>query len=166
MQGLAQGTNWNQETFKQTMKKTAKKATKKAKVQFDDVLDPPPGPITEFGVPAQIAAKLEEEQEAESEWINDNGEEEPMAQSLVKTPEPSEKPVATPSVPGIEEPFDFAYASKVVHDLWQGTRFIYQRAKRKVSFMPEDVHVLTQRTDRAVQLIELLKREAEKQGRQ
>jgi hypothetical protein len=72
----------------------------------------------------------------------------------------------TPSVPGIEEPFDFLYASKVVDDLWQGTRFIYQRAKRKISFVPEDVAVLTQRTDRAVKLIEMLKREAEKQGRQ
>jgi hypothetical protein len=149
------------------MKKTARKTTKKAKVQFDDVLDPSPGPITEFGVPVQIATKIEEEQEWEPDWINaESSKDEPMSESLVKGPEASEKPMVTPSVPGIEEPFDFLYASKVVDDLWQGTRFIYQRAKRKISFVPEDVAVLTQRTDRAVKLIEMLKREAEKQGRQ
>ena len=54
----------------------------------------------------------------------------------------------------------------MVHDLWQGTRFIYKRAKRKVSFLPDDLNILIQRTDRAVLLIDQLKREAEKQGGQ
>jgi hypothetical protein len=150
------------------MKKAAKKTTKKAKVQFDDILDPPPGPVTSFGVPSEIAARIEQESEAETDWLEapEATQDEPMEASLVKPTESNEKPVKTPSVPGIEEPFDFAYAAKVVHDLWQGTRFIYQRAKRKVSFLPDDVGILTQRTDRAVQLIELLKREAEKQGGQ
>ena len=150
------------------MKKTAKKAAKKPKVKFDDVLDPPPGPVTSFGVPADIAARIELEQEGEPDWLDspESDENKPLEVSAVKSPEVHEKPVATPSVPGIDQPFDFAYAAKVVHDLWQGTRFIYKRAKRKVSFLPDDLGVLTQRTDRAVQLIELLKREAEKQGGQ
>lgn len=150
------------------MKKAAKKAAKKPKVKFDDILDPPPGPVTPFGVPAEIAARIEQESEAEADWLEgpEAAQDEPMEASLVKPAKVGEKPVKTPSVPGIEEPFDFAYAAKVVHDLWQGTRFIYQRAKRKVSFLPDDVGILTQRTDRAVQLIELLKREAEKQSGQ
>ena len=150
------------------MKKAAKKTTKKAKVQFDDILDPPPGPVTSFGVPADLAARIEQEGETEADWLEapEATQDEPMEASLVKPPESNGKPVKAPSVPGIEEPFDFAYAAKVVHDLWQGTRFIYQRAKRKVSFLPDDVGILTQRTDRAVQLIELLTREAEKQDGQ
>ena len=150
------------------MKKAAKKAAKKPKVKFDDVLDPPPGPVTSFGVPADIAARIELEQEGEPDWLDspESDENKPLEVSAVKPPEVHEKPVATPSVPGIDQPFDFAYAAKVVHDLWQGTRFIYKRAKRKVSFLPDDLGILTQRTDRAVQLIELLKREAEKQGGQ
>lgn len=150
------------------MKKAAKKAAKKPKVKFDDVLDPPPGPVTSFGVPADIAARIELEQEGEPDWLDspESDENKPLEVSAVKSAVTSTKPVATPSVPGIDQPFDFAYAAKVVHDLWQGTRFIYKRAKRKVSFLPDDLGILTQRTDRAVQLIELLKREAEKQGRQ
>ena len=150
------------------MKKAAKKAAKKPKVKFDDVLDPPPGPVTSFGVPADIAARIELEQEGEPDWLDspESDENKPLATSLVKTPEPSFEPVAAPSAPGIAEPFDFAYAAKVVHDLWQGTRFIYKRAKRKVSFLPDDLNILIQRTDRAVLLIDQLKREAEKQGGQ
>ncbi len=64
-----------------------------------------------------------------------------------------------------DRPFDFAAAAQTVDDLWQGLRFIYKRAKRKVSFLPDDVGVLIQRTDRAVQLIDFLKREVDKQAR-
>ena len=150
------------------MKKTAKKAAKQAKVKFDDVLDPPPGPVTVFGVSAELAAHIELEQETEPDWLDspEGDENKPLEVSAVKTAVTSTRPVAARPTPGIAEPFDFAYAAKVVHDLWQGTRFIYKRAKRKVSFLPDDLAVLIKRTDRAVLLIDQLKREAEKQGGQ